>query len=156
MNINFTLIAQAIMFALFILFTMKLIWPYMLRAIEARQKTIADGLAAAERGHRELEEASQRADQTIAEARGRATDILAQTERRATQLIEEAKSAAKGEGEREKAAAKAEIEQEFARAREQLRDQVAQLAVAGAEKILRREVDAKAHAQLLDSIKAQL
>lgn len=95
MNINFTLIAQAIMFALFILFTMKLIWPYMLRAIEARQKTIADGLAAAERGHRELEEASQSADQTIAEARGRAADILAQTERRATQLIEEAKSAAK-------------------------------------------------------------
>lgn len=156
MNINFTLIAQAIMFALFILFTMKLIWPYMLRAIEARQKTIADGLAAAERGHRELEEASQRADQTIAEARGRATDILAQTERRATQLIEEAKSAAKGEGEREKAAAKAEIEQEFARAREQLRDQVAALAVAGAEKILQREVDAKAHSDLLESIRRQL
>jgi len=156
MNINFTLIAQAIMFALFILFTMKLIWPYMLRAIEARQKTIADGLAAAERGHRELEEASQRADQTIVEARGRAADILAQTERRATQLIEEAKSAAKGEGEREKAAAKAEIEQEFARAREQLRDQVAALAVAGAEKILQREVDAKAHSDLLESIRRQL
>jgi F-type H+-transporting ATPase subunit b len=156
MNINFTLIAQAIMFALFILFTMKLIWPYMLRAIEARQKTIADGLAAAERGHRELEEASQRADQTIAEARGRAADILAQTERRATQLIEEAKSAARGEGEREKAAAKAEIEQEFARAREQLRDQVAALAVAGAEKILQREVDAKAHSDLLESIRRQL
>ena len=123
MNINFTLIAQAIMFALFILFTMKLIWPYMLRAIEARQKAIADGLAAAERGHRELEEA---------------------------------KSAAKGEGEREKAAAKAEIEQEFARAREQLRDQVAALAVAGAEKILQREVDAKAHSDLLESIRGQL
>jgi len=156
MNINFTLIAQAIMFALFILFTMKLIWPYMLRAIEARQKTIADGLAAAERGHRELEEAAQRADQTIAEARGRATDILAQTERRATQLIEAAKESAKGEGEREKAAAKAEIEQEFARAREQLRDQVAALAVAGAEKILQREVDAKAHSDLLESIRRQL
>lgn len=156
MNINFSLIAQAIMFALFILFTMKLIWPYMLRAIETRQKTIADGLAAAERGHRELEEASQRADQTVAEARGRAADILAQTERRATQLIEEAKSAAKGEGEREKAAAKAEIEQEFARAREQLRDQVAALAVAGAEKILQREVDAKAHSDLLESIRRQL
>jgi len=156
MNINFTLIAQAIMFALFILFTMKLIWPYMLRAIEARQKTIADGLAAAERGHRELEEASQRADQTIVEARGRAADILAQTERRATQLIEAAKESAKGEGEREKAAAKAEIEQEFARAREQLRDQVAALAVAGAEKILQREVDAKAHSDLLESIRRQL
>jgi F-type H+-transporting ATPase subunit b len=156
MNINFTLIAQAIMFALFILFTIKLIWPHILRTIETRQKTIADGLAAAERGHRELEEASQRADQTIAEARGRAADILAQTERRATQLIEEARSAAKGEGEREKAAAKAEIEQEFARARELLRDQVAALAVAGAEKILQREVDAKAHADLVDSIRRQL
>lgn len=156
MNINFSLIAQAIMFALFILFTMKLIWPYMLRAIETRQKTIADGLAAAERGHRELEDASRRADEAIADARGRAADILAQTERRATQLIEEARSAAKGEGEREKAAAKAEIEQEFARAREQLRDQVAALAVAGAEKILQREVDAKAHSDLLESIRGQL
>ncbi len=156
MNINFSLIAQAITFALFILFTVKIIWPYMLRAIETRQKTIADGLAAAERGHRELEESSKRAEDAINDARGRAADILAQTERRATQLIEEAKSAAKGEGDREKAAAKAEIEQEFARAREQLRDQVAALAVAGAEKILQREVDAKAHADLLDSIRRQL
>lgn len=156
MNINFSLIAQAITFALFILFTIKIIWPYMLRAIETRQKTIADGLAAAERGHRELENASRRADETIADARGRAAEILAQTERRATQLVEEAKSAAKGEGEREKAAAKAEIAQEFARAREQLRDQVAALAVAGAEKILQREVDAKAHTDLLESIRRQL
>jgi F-type H+-transporting ATPase subunit b len=156
MNINFTLIAQAIMFALFILFTVKLIWPFVLRAIETRQKTIADGLAAAERGHRQLEEASIRAGEAIADARGRAAEILAQTERRATQLVEEAKSAAKGEGEREKTAAKAEIEQEFARAREQLRDQVAALAVAGAEKILQREVDAKAHADLLESIRRQL
>jgi F-type H+-transporting ATPase subunit b len=124
--------------------------------IETRQKTIADGLAAAERGHRELEDSSRRANETIAEARDRAADILAQTERRAVQLIEEAKSAAKGEGEREKAAAKAEIEQAFSRAREQLRDQVAALAVAGAEKILQREVDAKAHADLLESIRRQL
>jgi len=156
MNINFTLIAQAIMFALFILFTVKLIWPHILRAIETRQKTIADGLAAAERGHRQLEDASRRADEAIADARSRATEVLAQTERRAVQMIEEAKSAAKGEGEREKAGAKAEIEQEFARAREQLRDQVAALAIAGAEKILQREVDAKAHADLLDSIRRQL
>lgn len=156
MNINFSLIAQAITFALFIWFTVKLIWPFMLRAIETRQKTIADGLAAAERGHRELEESSRQAEEAVADARGRAADILAQTERRATQLIEEAKSAARGEGDREKAAAKAEIEQEFARAREQLRDQVAALAVAGAEKILQREVDVKAHAELLESIRRQL
>jgi len=156
MNINFSLIAQAITFALFIWFTVKLIWPFMLRAIETRQKTIADGLAAAERGHRELEDSSRRADEAIAEARGRAADILAQTEKRSVQLIEEAKGAAKNEGSREKAAAKAEIEQEFARAREQLRDEVAALAVAGAEKILQREVDAKAHADLLESIRRQL
>lgn len=156
MNINFSLIAQAITFALFILFTVKIIWPYMLRAIETRQKTIADGLAAAERGHRELEVSSKRAEEAINDARGRAAEILAQTERRAAQLIEEARSAAKGEGDREKAAAKAEIEQEFARAREQLRDQVAALAIAGAEKILQREVDAKAHADLLDAIRKQL
>jgi len=156
MNLNFSLIAQAITFALFIWFTVKIIWPYMLRAIETRQKTIADGLAAAERGHRELEASSKRADEAIAEARGRAADILAQTEKRGVQLIEEAKGTAKNEGDREKLAAKAEIEQEFARAREQLRDQVAALAVAGAEKILQREVDAKAHADLLDSIRRQL
>jgi len=156
MNINFTLIAQAITFALFILFTVKLIWPFVLRAIETRQKTIADGLAAAERGHRQLEDASKRADEAIADARSRAAEILAQTERRAVQMIEEAKSAAKGEGEREKAGAKAEIAQEFSRAREQLRDQVAALAIAGAEKILQREVDAKAHADLLDAIRRQL
>jgi F-type H+-transporting ATPase subunit b len=156
MNLNFSLIAQAITFALFIWFTVKLIWPYMLRAIETRQKTIADGLAAAERGHRELEASSKRADEAIAEARGRAADILAQTEKRGVQLIEEAKGTAKNEGNREMIAAKAEIEQEFARAREQLRDQVAALAVAGAEKILQREVDAKAHADLLESIRRQL
>lgn len=156
MNLNFSLIAQAITFALFIWFTVKLIWPYMLRAIETRQKTIADGLAAAERGHRELEASSKRADEAIAEARGRAADILAQTEKRGVQLIEEAKGTAKNEGNREMVAAKAEIEQEFARAREQLRDQVAALAVAGAEKILQREVDAKAHADLLESIRRQL
>jgi len=156
MNINFSLIAQAITFALFIWFTVKIIWPYMLRAIETRQKTIADGLAAAERGHRELEDSSQRADEAIADARARAADILAQTEKRGVQLIEEAKGTAKNEGNREKTAAKAEIEQEFARAREQLRDQVAALAVAGAEKILQREVDVKAHADLLESIRRQL
>ncbi len=156
MNLNFSLIAQAITFALFIWFTVKIIWPYMLRAIETRQKTIADGLAAGARGHQELEASSKRADEAIAEARGRAADILAQTEKRGVQLIEEAKGSAKNEGNREKAAAKAEIEQEFARAREQLRDQVAALAVAGAEKILQREVDAKAHADLLESIRWQL
>ena len=156
MNLNFSLVAQAITFAAFIWFTVKFVWPPMLRAIEARQKTIADGLAAAEEGKRSLETSSKQADAAIKDARGRAQDIIAQAEKRATQMIDEARNAAKEEGNREKAAAKAEIEQEVTRAREQLRDRVASLAVAGAEKILRREVDAKAHADLLDSIKRQL
>ena len=156
MNITATLFAQAAVFALFIAFTVKFIWPYMLRAIETRQKTIADGLAAAEQGKRSLEESTRQADASIAQARNRAAEVISQAEKRAAQMIEEAKNAAREEGSREKAAAKAEIAQELTRAREQLRDQVASLAVAGAEKILRREIDAKAHAELLDSIKQQL
>jgi len=156
MNLNLTLIAQAISFTVFIWLTVKFIWPYMLRAIEARQKTIADGLAAAEQGRRSLETSTRQADEAVAQARGRAAEILAQAEKRAVQLVDEARSAAKEEGNREKAAAKAEIEQEVTRAREQLRDHVASLAVAGAEKILRREIDAKAHADMLDAIKRQL
>lgn len=156
MNINFTLFAQAIVFATFIWITVKFVWPYMLRAIEARQKTIADGLAAAEQGRKSLELSSKQAGDEIAAARNRAADIITQAEKRAAQAIEQAKTAAKAEGDREKAAAKADIQQEVSRAREQLRAQVAVLAVAGAEKILRREVDAKAHADLLDGIKKQL
>jgi len=156
MNINFTLIAQAVTFALFIWFTVKLIWPFMLRAIEARQKTIADGLAAAEEGRRSLEVSTRQADEAVAQARNRAAEILTQAEKRAAQLVDEARGAAREEGNREKAAAKAEIEQEVTRAREQLRDHVASLAISGAEKILQREVDAKAHADLLESIKRQL
>ena len=156
MNINFTLFAQAIVFSAFIWFTVKVVWPYLLRAIEARQKTIAEGLAAAEQGRQSLESSRKQAEQEIQEARGRAAEVLTQAEKRAAQVIEEARSAAKAEGDREKAAAKADIQQEVSRAREQLREQVAALAVAGAEKILRREVDAKAHADLLDGIKKQL
>jgi F-type H+-transporting ATPase subunit b len=156
MSFNLTLIAQALTFALFIWFTAKVVWPFMLRAIEARQKTIADGLAAAEQGHKSLETSKRQASDAIEQARGRAGEILAQAEKRAAQMLDEAKQAARAEGEREKAAAKAEIQQEVSRAREKLRDDVAALAVAGAEKILRREVDAKAHADLLDGIKKQL
>jgi len=156
MNINFTLFAQAIVFTAFIWFTVKFVWPPLLRAIEARQKQIADGLAAAEQGKKSLEVSSKQAEQAIQEARARAAEIVAQAEKRGSQVVEEAKTAAKAEGDREKAAAKADIQQEAQRAREQLREQVAALAVAGAEKILRREVDAKAHAELLDGIKKQL
>jgi F-type H+-transporting ATPase subunit b len=156
MNLNLTMIAQAITFSAFIWFTVKFVWPHMLRAIETRQKTIADGLAAAEQGRKSLEVSSKQADQAIQEARARAAEIIAQAEKRDAQMIEQARDAAKAAGDREKAAAKAEIAQEVTRAREQLRDRVASLAVAGAEKILRREVDAKAHGELLESIKRQL
>jgi len=156
MNITATLFAQAAVFALFIAFTVKFIWPFMLRAIETRQKTIADGLAAAEQGKRSLETSTRQADEAVKQARARAAEIIAQAEKRAAQMVDEARGAAKEEGNREKAAAKAEIEQEVTRAREQLRERVASLAVAGAEKILRREVDARAHGELLDSIKRQL
>lgn len=156
MNLNLTMFAQAVAFAIFIWFTVKFVWPPLLRAIEARQKQVADGLAAAEQGRSALEKSNKQAEVAINEARGRAAEIVSQAEKRATQMIEEAKSAAKAEADREKAAAKAEIEQEASRAREQLREQVALLAVAGAEKILRREVDSRAHAELLSAVKAQL
>ena len=156
MNINFTLFAQAIVFTAFIWFTVKFVWPPLLRAIEARQKQIADGLAAAEQGKKSLEVSGRQAEQAIQEARVRASEIIAQAEKRDAQMVEEAKLAAKAEGDREKTAAKADILQETSRAREQLREQVAALAVAGAEKILRREVDAKAHGDLLNDIKKQL
>jgi F-type H+-transporting ATPase subunit b len=156
MSFNLTVIAQAVAFALFIWFTVKFVWPPMLRAIEARQKQVADGLAAAEQGRKSLETSSKQAEQAIQAARVRAAEIISQAEKRDAQMVEAAKVAAKEEGDREKAGARAEIEQQAQRAREQLRDQVAALAVAGAEKILRREVDAKAHAELLDGIKKQL
>ena len=156
MNLNLTLIAQAVTFTVFIWLTVKFIWPHMLRAIEARQKTVADGLAAAEQGRRSLETSTRQAEDAIAQSRHRAADILSQAEKRAAQMIDEARTAAKEEGNREKLAARAEIAQELSRAREQLRDDVASLAVAGAEKILRREVDARAHSELLETIKQQL
>jgi F-type H+-transporting ATPase subunit b len=156
MNINFTLFAQAIVFSAFIWFTVKFVWPPLLRAIETRQKQIADGLAAGEQGKKSLEVSSKQAEQAIQEARMRAAEIITQAEKRDAQMVEEAKITAKAEGDREKTAAKADIQQEASRAREQLREQVAALAIAGAEKILRREVDAKAHADLLDGIKKQL
>ena len=156
MNLNATLFAQAAAFALFIWVTVRFIWPMMQARIDARQKTIADGLAAAEQGRRTLELSTRQADEAIKEARARAAEILAQAEKRSAQLVDEARQAAKEEGSRELAAAKSEIQQELTRAREALRDRVASLAVAGAEKILRREVDARAHADLLESIKRQL
>jgi F-type H+-transporting ATPase subunit b len=156
MNINFTLFAQAMAFAIFIWFTVRFVWPPLMRAVENRQKTIADGLAAGERGRQELELASHRSADVVREAKQRAADIIVQAEKRAAEIVDEAKVSAKEEGGRILTGAKAEVEQEVFRAREALRQQVADLALAGAAKILRREVDAKTHADLLASIKAEL
>lgn len=156
MSINLTLLAQAVTFALFIWFTIRFVWPPLLRAMETRQKTIADGLAAAERGKNELELAGKKSAEVLRDAKHQGTDIVAQAEKRAAQIIEEAKAAAKVEGDRLIAGAKAQIEQEVFQAREALRQKVAGLVVAGAEKILEREVDAKAHADLLGALEKQL
>jgi F-type H+-transporting ATPase subunit b len=156
MNLNFTLIAQAVAFALFIWFCVRFIWPPLMRAIEERQKTIADGLAAGERGKQELEAAGKRAHEELAKARDRVGEIIASAEKRDAQMMDEAKAAARAEADRILAAAKADIDQQVARAKEALREQVATLAVTGAEKILRREVDAQAHAQLLTQLKQEI
>ena len=156
MSFNLTLITQAVAFALFIWFTVRFIWPPLLRAIETRQRQIADGLAEAERGRSSLADAQKQTEKMIKEARERAHDIVAQAEKQAAQKVEESKGAAKTEGERQFAAAKAQIEQEVQSAKAQLREQVAALAISGAEKILRREVDAKAHSDMLNQLKGQL
>ena len=156
MNINLTLLAQAVSFAILIWFTVKFVWPPLLNAVETRQKQIADGLAAGECGRHELELASKRASQDLHAAKEKASAIIAQAEKRAVEIIEEAKNNAKAEGDRILTGAKAEIDQEVNRAKEGLRQQVAQLAVAGAEKILRREIDAKTHSDMLNAIANEL
>jgi F-type H+-transporting ATPase subunit b len=156
MNFNATLIGQSITFIFFVWFCMKYVWPPIMNALDARKKQIADGLAMADRGKHELELAAKRAGDSLRDAKAQAGDVIAQAEKRAAQIIEEAKLAAKEEGDRQLAAAQANIAQETNRAREALREQVAMLAVAGAEKILRREVNAQTHADLLGQLKAEL
>ena len=156
MNFNATLIGQSITFAFFVWFCMKYVWPPIMNALETRKKQIADGLAAGDRGKHELELAAKKASENLRDAKAQATEVLAQAEKRAAQIVEEAKTAAKEEGERQITAAKAAIDQEAHRAREGLREQVAALAMAGAEKILRREVNAQTHADLLGQLKAEL
>src|SRR5438477_6105547 len=156
MNINLTLIGQTITFIVFVWICMKYIWPPLTRVLEARKQTIADGLAAAERGHQELELAGKRAHEELAKARERVAEMIASAERRDSQMLDEAKALAKAEADRILAAAKAEIDQQVVRAKETLREQVTTLAVAGAEKILRREVNAQTHAELLNQLKREI
>jgi len=156
MNINLTLLMQAVAFGAFIWFTARFIWPPLMRAVDTRQKQIADGLAAAEQGRKELASTEKRIADLLADAKSKASEIGATGEKIKSETIDAAKGEDKAEADRILAAARAEIEQEVARAKEQLRNQVADLAVAGAAKILQREVDAKAHAELLASIRTQL
>jgi F-type H+-transporting ATPase subunit b len=156
MNINFTLIAQAIAFAVLIWFTVKFVWPPLLTAIETRQKEIADGLAAAQEGKSALDVAAKKSAATLNEAKQKASEIIGQAEKRGSQIVEEAKGNAKAEGDRILAGAKAEIDQEVNRAKEGLRAQVSALAIAGAEKILRKEIDGKAHSEMLAKLAAEL
>ena len=156
MNINATLLGQTIMFALFVWFCMKFVWPPIMAALEERKKQIADGLAAAERGKHDLELAAHRSADLIREAKEKASEIIAQSDKRASEIVEAAKVQAHAEGERIVVAAKAEVEQEVFRAKEQLRKQVSEVALAGAGKILGREIDAKAHNDLLEKLVAEI
>ncbi len=156
MSINGTLIAQMIVFAILVWFTMSFVWPPITAALDERAKKIADGLSAADKAKSELSAANQRVEQQLAAARTDAAKRLADAERLGLQLVEEAKTRATEEGAKIVAAAKAEAQQEATKAREMLREQVAGLAVKGAEAILRREVNAGVHAELLGRLKAEL
>ena len=156
MSINATLIGQAIWFALFIWITMKYVWPPLQKAMADRQAQIAEGLAAAERGKHEQELAAKRSADALRQAKEKSAEIVAQAEKRAQQIVDEAKGNAKVEADKVVAGAKAEIDQEVERAKQQLRERVAELAVAGAEKILRKEVNASVHANMLATLKQDL
>lgn len=156
MNITATLIAQIIAFALLIWFVNKVLWGPMSKMLDDRQKRIADGLAAAEKGKHDLELAEKRAKEELQQAKAKAAEIIAQAEKRSNTILEEARGNARAEGDRMIAAAQAEIEREAHRVKEELRGQVAAVAVAGASKILKREVDAKAHGNILNDVIAQI
>jgi len=156
MDINMTLIGQTIAMVVFVWFCMKFIWPPILEAIEERQTQIADGLAAAERGEQKLEQAAAEAGELVADARKQAAGILDQAHSRANEIVAESKADGVKEWDRQVAAAKADIEQEANRARAELRGQVSAIAIASAEKILRREIDENAHADILSQLAQDL
>ena len=156
MNINLTLFAQALAFAGLIWLVATKIWPPLLAAIEERQARIAEGLAAADRSQKDLADSQQQVDAILREARGKANEIIDQAQGRANQIVDVARVEASGEADRIKAMAAAEIDASANRAREDLRRQVSALAVTGAEKLLRREIDASAHKALLDELAAEI
>ena len=156
MNINLTLLFQVLFFALFVWFSKKFVWTPLIGALQQRKAQIADGLAAAEKGQMAEQQGRDQAQQVIAEAKTQAGDIIGKAEKRGAELVDEAKDNARQEGARITAAAHAEIDTEVNKAAEKLRRQVGELAVAGAQQILKREVDGKAHAKLLDELAAKL
>ena len=156
MNPNITLLGQMISFAILIWFTVKFIWPPLTKAIEERQQKIADGLAAADKAKADLEQAEGRVNDELKVARAKANEIIEQAHQRANQIVDQAKNDAVAEAGRQKALAEAEITAAANRAKEDLRKQVSALAVSGAEKLLKREIDASAHKALIDELAAQL
>ncbi|WP_114416799.1 F0F1 ATP synthase subunit B [Marinospirillum perlucidum] len=156
MNMNLTLLGQSVAFAIFVWFCMKYVWPPIAEAMRERQKKIAEGLDSASRAQRDLELAQEKAAQTLREAKDQSAQILEQANKRATLTIEEAKEQARAEGQRLVEAAKAEIDQEINRAKDELRDQMSDLIIEGAEKILESSVDEKAHSELVDKLAKQL
>ncbi|WP_371187455.1 F0F1 ATP synthase subunit B [Thalassotalea maritima] len=156
MNMNATLIGESIAFIVFVIFCMKFVWPPIMAAIEDRQKTIADGLAASERAEKDLELAQEKAAAQLKEAKAQAAEIIEAAKKREAQMMDEATEKAQAERDKIIASGQAEIESERNRAREELRQQVATLAVAGAEKILERSIDGAAHSDILDKLVAEL
>jgi len=156
MNVNATLFGQMLAFGILIWFTMKFVWPPLLAAIDERRKTIADGLAAADRATQSLKDASTKSDEELKGARQQAAEIIAGANKQAAQLVESAKEHAGFEAERIRATAKGELDREIAVAREVLKDKVGELAILGASTILKREVDAKAHADVIGELAARI
>jgi F-type H+-transporting ATPase subunit b len=156
MNLNATMLVQTVVFIILALITMKFIWPPLIKALEERQKKIAEGLAAAEKGEKNLSEAKSQANELIKEARVQATKIIEQANRRSSEMIEEAKGVALADRQRKVAETEQEVALQSSRAREQLRREVASIALAGAGKLLGREVDAKAHSDLLEQLAVEI
>ena len=156
MNFNATLIGQTITFIVFVWFCMKYIWPPLMAALEERNARISEGLAAAQRGQQDLEDAQAKVSESLNEAKQQAQEIINQAQKRANEIVDEAKGSAREEADKIKAAASVDIDQQITAAREQLRKEVSSIALAGAQQILKREVDAKAHAAVLDELVAQI
>ena len=156
MNFNFTLIGQLLAFILFVWFCMRYVWPPMIQILEEREKEVADGLEAASRGKRELEEANTQRAAIVEEAKKEAADLVSQAGQRANQMVEDAKSQAQEEADRIKTSAKADLEQAAKKAREEIRSEVSALVVSGAEKILGSEIDQEKNAEIIEEISKEL